>query len=149
MQAQETLLKLPWPERLLQDDFCRNVTAGDVWNDPRVAGQGSLVMSGLRVRMGINTGALGSCKGVQLVVFKIGLGYGTQVLLQYKVGAQSTAAQSLALLHTCSSGVLLMNTTGIALNLPALRRRMALFWQPVHPLAPRRTCRVHGAAGHD
>lgn len=74
VQAQETLLKLPWPERLLQDDFCRNVTAGDVWNDSRVAGQGSLVMSGLRVRMGINTGALGFCKGVQLVVFDVGLG---------------------------------------------------------------------------
>lgn len=118
VQAQETLLKLPWPERLLQDDFCRNVTAGDVWNDPRVAGQGSLVMSGLRVRMGINTGALGSCKGVQLLVLKDGLG-------SWGAGAAAVCnwcpINSCALAHTFTSRAPCNGHCGFFTYVPAER----------------------------
>ena len=60
-QTQETLQKLPWPARLLDDELCREMTAGDLWQSPATAGKGAKVISGLRVRMGINTGVL--CAG--------------------------------------------------------------------------------------
>ncbi len=60
-QAQETLLALKWPEVLLDHELCRPVQAGDLVGTPQVAGMGATVISGLRVRMGINTGERATC----------------------------------------------------------------------------------------
>ena len=67
MQAQERLLVLDWPQSLLRHELCRPVALGDLLKDGNgngngsgngcnVAGKGGPVISGLRVRMGINTG---------------------------------------------------------------------------------------------
>lgn len=70
IQAQEQLLDVPWPRKLLDHPFCAPVTLGEVCaaRNPDIAmtvrdsgalpleQQGPLVMNGLRVRMGINTG---------------------------------------------------------------------------------------------
>ena len=61
MQAQERLLVLDWPQSLLRHELCRPVALGDLLKDSNssecdVAGKGGPVISGLRVRMGINTG---------------------------------------------------------------------------------------------
>ncbi len=55
-QAQESLLSAPWPPSLLGHELCRPVTAGDVTGNAAAAGKGAAVLSGLRVRMGVNTG---------------------------------------------------------------------------------------------
>lgn len=70
LQAQEELLEVPWPKKLLEHPYCATVRLGEVCatKHPEAAAQvvhkggipldkqGPLVMNGLRVRMGINTG---------------------------------------------------------------------------------------------
>jgi hypothetical protein len=56
-QAQEELLALDWPPELLQHRHCAPVHLGDVCGAAS-AGKGPRLMAGLRVRMGVNTGAL-------------------------------------------------------------------------------------------
>lgn len=70
LQAQEELLDVPWPKKLLEHPYCASVRLGAVSaaRNPEAAAdvlskggipldqQGPLVMSGLRVRMGIGTG---------------------------------------------------------------------------------------------
>jgi hypothetical protein len=77
LQAQEQLLEVAWPAKLLQHPYCAPVHLGAacVAKDPAYSAaasaaqdalggdalkdQGPLLMAGLRVRMGINTGRLG------------------------------------------------------------------------------------------
>ena len=64
MQAQEALLGLKWPSRLLEHPFCAQIHLGKAccrWQAAGMANtgleqRGPLLMAGLRVRMGINTG---------------------------------------------------------------------------------------------
>jgi hypothetical protein len=55
-QAQEALLEVQWPSRLLEHEYGRTVTVGDCSGIDSLKCQGDAVMAGLRVRMGINTG---------------------------------------------------------------------------------------------
>lgn len=55
-QLQEKLVTLPWPKQLLSVQQCAPLTAGDFTGDPDAKGKGQLVIAGLRVRMGVNTG---------------------------------------------------------------------------------------------
>jgi hypothetical protein len=70
-QAQEQLLEVPWPTQLLQHPYCAPVHLGAacVVSNPEAAAallvngrclevEGPVILAGLRVRMGINTGAL-------------------------------------------------------------------------------------------
>ena len=65
-------MALEWPKDLLDHELCKTLTAGDVVGQASVAGKGIEVMSGLRVRMGINTGvqlpAWCLCDGSQAVL---------------------------------------------------------------------------------
>ena len=56
LRAQEALQALDWPRELLEHDLCKTVTLGDLLGHPAGAGKGPAVLSGLRVRMGVNTG---------------------------------------------------------------------------------------------
>ena len=56
-KAQERLMIQDWPEELLRHELCKPVFTGDlVGMSPELAGKGDVIISGLRVRMGINTG---------------------------------------------------------------------------------------------
>lgn len=58
MQAQEQLLKIKWPTALLEHPSGSAVYTGSVINSVASSPtSGALIMAGLRVRMGINTGA--------------------------------------------------------------------------------------------
>ncbi|KAF5841954.1 hypothetical protein DUNSADRAFT_10125 [Dunaliella salina] len=56
LQVQERLLQLPWPPKLLSIPQAACRTMGDVSDNPSSKGQGPLIIAGLRVRIGINTG---------------------------------------------------------------------------------------------
>ncbi len=56
MQTQEHLQSLVWPPGLCGQPAAATVTLGDLLQEPSAAGLGQVVMAGLRVRMGINTG---------------------------------------------------------------------------------------------
>jgi len=56
--VQEKLVHLPWPSKLLSVPQAERVYMDDVSDDPATKGQGPLIMAGLRVRVGINTGEL-------------------------------------------------------------------------------------------
>ena len=58
-----------WPEELLCHELCRPVFTGDLAGmGPDLKGKGEAVISGLRVRMGINTGGRAfSCCGIRLI----------------------------------------------------------------------------------
>ena len=56
-KAQERLMLLDWPEELLRHELCKPVFTGDlVGVNPGLVGKGDVVILGLRVRMGVNTG---------------------------------------------------------------------------------------------
>ncbi len=54
-------MSVEWPKELAEHQRASAVTVGDVTSNPDAAGKGPLLIAGLRVRMGINTG--GSCVG--------------------------------------------------------------------------------------
>jgi hypothetical protein len=87
LQAQEQLLEVPWPAKLLEHPYCAPVHLGAACTakNPAYAAaaaagsldaastgggalkdQGPLLMAGLRVRMGINTGWLAALDGFVL-----------------------------------------------------------------------------------
>jgi hypothetical protein len=78
LQAQEQLLEVPWPAKLLEHPYCAEVHLGaactakdpaystaaaayDASGGSALKDQGPLLMAGLRVRMGINTGKRSAC----------------------------------------------------------------------------------------
>ncbi|GLI69538.1 hypothetical protein VaNZ11_014183 [Volvox africanus] len=56
LKAQETLMAEDWPKELAEHPQTGVVSVGDVTSNPDAAGKGPLLIKGLRVRMGINTG---------------------------------------------------------------------------------------------
>ncbi|GLC47090.1 hypothetical protein PLESTM_002024900 [Pleodorina starrii] len=56
LKAQEKLMSVEWPKELSEHPRTGVVTVGDVTSNPDAAGKGPLLVAGLRVRMGINTG---------------------------------------------------------------------------------------------
>ena len=58
MQAQEALMAVAWPAELLEHESGSMIRVGDLLSDnPTASGVGGVILAGLRVRMGINTGA--------------------------------------------------------------------------------------------
>ena len=51
-------MSVDWPAQLLEHESASILTAGDLTLNPLATGLWTFVMAGLRVRMGINTGAL-------------------------------------------------------------------------------------------
>lgn len=51
-------MTVDWPKELVDHQRTATVTVGDVTSNPDAAGKGPPLIGGLRVRMGINTGAM-------------------------------------------------------------------------------------------